>query len=269
MKISSILQILSQMLLRAGVTAGGRSLCPHGSGHRAPADGAVIARRYVTDPRPWKRFEIRKRNTLAIWLQHKPREWSGVIAVRAALRVLPAPIRSKGRLGDPNQPRLTDMIIRLFRVGASLKLVPGNRGLAHDFRGEAGVDAYYAYVADTHDPTARAADAAARACAAAGAASAIDAASIASHGAAAAAAAAGACAASGPADAWRATFADARFLAAGGSPAELAAAPLWIDGPPEWAIEAWRDLCKILPLEENWDVWIEWYDDRLGGVARK
>lgn len=161
------------------------------------------------------------------------------------------------------------MIIGLVRVGAALRLVPVDPGLVTQSRGAAGVDAYRAYVADTHDPTARAADAAARACAAADAASATDAAGIASHGAAAAAAAAGACAESGPADPWRATFVDARFLAAGGSPAELAAAPLWIDSPPEWAIEAWRDLCQILPPEENWDVWIEWYDDRLGGVARK
>jgi hypothetical protein len=45
----------------------------------------------------------------------------------------------------------------------------------------------------------------------------------------------------------------------------MADLPLWSAGAPGWAKEAWIDLRGSLPSEENWEVWVDWYELRLRG----
>jgi hypothetical protein len=42
---------------------------------------------------------------------------------------------------------------------------------------------------------------------------------------------------------------------------------LWKQGAPDWASAAWNGLKAALPQDENWQVWIDWYDDRLRGKS--
>ncbi len=48
---------------------------------------------------------------------------------------------------------------------------------------------------------------------------------------------------------------------------ELAVAPLWFRGSPRFVSERWIRLRKFLiSLDEGWEVWIEWYDERVKGT---
>jgi hypothetical protein len=44
--------------------------------------------------------------------------------------------------------------------------------------------------------------------------------------------------------------------------------PLWSRGAPDWATDAWSKLCTTLPSGEDWELWKEWYEERLQGVSR-
>jgi len=46
----------------------------------------------------------------------------------------------------------------------------------------------------------------------------------------------------------------------------LASMPPWLDGAPDWAEENWKLLQGALPREDDWQVWIDWYNRRLHGV---
>jgi hypothetical protein len=35
-----------------------------------------------------------------------------------------------------------------------------------------------------------------------------------------------------------------------------------------WASDAWARLRATLPKDEDWDVWIDWYEERLRGGSR-
>jgi hypothetical protein len=50
--------------------------------------------------------------------------------------------------------------------------------------------------------------------------------------------------------------------------AALADAPLWSREQPQWAAKAWAALQAELPKAQDWDVWIDWYEERLRGVPR-
>lgn len=54
-----------------------------------------------------------------------------------------------------------------------------------------------------------------------------------------------------------------------GSAALLAAGlhtrPLWPEGAPPQASRAWTDLKTVLPADEDWWVWTNWYEDHLAG----
>ncbi|MBI1867884.1 MAG: hypothetical protein HYS06_06270 [Methylocystis sp.] len=63
---------------------------------------------------------------------------------------------------------------------------------------------------------------------------------------------------------WAEVSADARALARGES---LAATPLWALARPDWSREEWERLKAALPENENWQVWIDWYEDRIDGRA--
>jgi hypothetical protein len=42
--------------------------------------------------------------------------------------------------------------------------------------------------------------------------------------------------------------------------------PLWLNRPPAWAEPRWRELKVALTnVQEDWQVWTTWYDDRLAG----
>jgi hypothetical protein len=50
------------------------------------------------------------------------------------------------------------------------------------------------------------------------------------------------------------------------SPSDIADHPLWPTGSPKWATQAWDRLAhKILRIDQNWDIWADWYDARLTG----
>jgi hypothetical protein len=72
----------------------------------------------------------------------------------------------------------------------------------------------------------------------------------------------------GAAAMWASTSRDADFIAAGGTAQELAARPVWSQGGrPDWAIDFWRRLIGTLPREDDWDVWIMWYNRLLDGLS--
>jgi hypothetical protein len=53
--------------------------------------------------------------------------------------------------------------------------------------------------------------------------------------------------------------------------ASVAELPIWLgDAPPEWATQQWESLRQHLFVEANagWEVWIDWYEDRIAGKAR-
>jgi hypothetical protein len=50
--------------------------------------------------------------------------------------------------------------------------------------------------------------------------------------------------------------------------AQLATRPLWYGGEPTWIYDRWADLRRALgATQENWNVWINWYDSRMIGIA--
>lgn len=64
-----------------------------------------------------------------------------------------------------------------------------------------------------------------------------------------------------------AAAADAASLHAGISTLRLAASPLWPNGCAEWIMQRWvsfRD--DLFSLNEQWEVWTNWYEARLAGA---
>jgi hypothetical protein len=49
---------------------------------------------------------------------------------------------------------------------------------------------------------------------------------------------------------------------------ELMDLPLWSEEVPDWATDGWMSLKTALPGDQGWDVWIEWYEERLRGGSR-
>lgn len=75
-----------------------------------------------------------------------------------------------------------------------------------------------------------------------------------------------------------AVSADMAFLEGAAAPADLkrhatqlASQPLWPQGAPDWAVDAWAKLkADLLAIpDENWRVWTDWYDARLEGRRSK
>ena len=48
----------------------------------------------------------------------------------------------------------------------------------------------------------------------------------------------------------------------------LADLPLWRQSLPDWWKHDWERLKAALPDDEDWDVWIDWYEERLRGGSR-
>ena len=70
-----------------------------------------------------------------------------------------------------------------------------------------------------------------------------------------------------PSEMWDEVRADARALAIIGVSA-LNDAPLWTIGWPEREALFWTKLQAAMPQNHDWDVWIEWYEERLRGESR-
>lgn len=194
---------------------------------------------------------ISSRQELADWLEGQKREVAVVLALRAALRVLPLTAQDPRMSGDASDGRrFAIRQIRTFRALFACAAVLR-------FSSDAAIrDAAVAFAADAADAAAAvvfalAADATAAA-------------------AAAAYAAYAAVAATNPPDRgaviWRAVNRDIAMLADG---ADLARAELWPDGAPDWANEHWAKLKPWLEARRggHWRFWTGWYEARLRGGA--
>jgi hypothetical protein len=209
-----------------------------------------------------------------LWLEGHPRTVSVTIASRAALRVLPLIVMGQGRRRRNNFS--SKIVLPVFRATAVTwavaKFPARSRKLRTSVRASTHADAAYADTDTSAD--AAAANSAAYAAyaantstsAAADAVQAIDLAAAAAHAAAAIAGVATASAAAADAD-----FIETGVLAAPGiSASELAGAPLWLDvAIPGEIADCWTRLKEALSTAaEGWEVWIDWYEDRLRGQTR-
>ncbi len=251
--------------------------------------------------------EITDRKSFEEWLEGKPVEWAQVLAVRAALRVLPL----VGQVFDINSLKPKDQEQLIFASWRAIAISwVGRKYPTHDiaiaardtFAAADAADAA-AFAADAFAFTAartaayaarpaafatfaaaRAADAAVRAAsraadaaaAAADAARAIFAAADTAAAAALAAFATDAVFAAVRAGFWSALNREAEFLAAyKGTPEfsaqALAEQVLWLNdkgdnATPDWALLETKKLTdKMSDLNDNWQVWGEWYQSRLDG----
>lgn len=193
------------------------------------------------------------------WLRTQPVDVAVVLAVRAALRAVPAFSLASGPTGSRTMRRR--MLLRVFRAvatswsaaafpGSYDKLKESARGalaglgslqLSHPER--AAAYALAAIAAPSSDTSARATTAVEYAFDAAGA--------------------KGRIAFDLMLEAIRtdADLLDQRF-----SPATLATSKLWPAESPEWVQERWTELKHQLQTEnESWQVWTQWYDARLAG----
>ncbi len=209
-------------------------------------------------------MEFKDSDKLGNWLEGKPPEFSVVIASRIALRMVPVLDELFVVTGLGKKP--SQLLLPIFRAMA-LPFVAGK----FPVEGKEVADAttYATAYATAHTAAYATAHTAARAAArAADAASAafvaIDAASAARAAVAAARAAFVASAAFAAVDA-----ADANLLEGGIAPEMVARRPLWPDKNMGGLEEQWRELKKnLLALNEDWEVWTDWYEDILAGRNR-
>jgi hypothetical protein len=197
---------------------------------------------------------IKDRASLEAWLRKQPREIAATIAARAALRVAPLIGGAPLELGE--------LIGSTFR-GAAMARVAGKYPGGN-----------YERDASAAARTARAAAITARVAHADGAANAAQAASYAAstlYGTGAARAAARAAIAArtaGPATSiWLEVITDTIELSGNGV-VVLADRPLWSVDQPDWVADSWAKLRANLPEGEDWQIWIDWYEERLRGGSR-
>ncbi len=223
--------------------------------------------------------KITNRKEFQNWLKGQPKEWSQVLAVRIALRVLPL---ASGEF-DLETPKLEirqNFILSIFRT--TCISWAGRKYPTYDVRSaaKAAVAAANAFAA-TDDATAFTVDAATRSALAARtitatiepAAHALTAAIAAANALTAAAHGANAAAVT---DVWATIDADARVLQEVDGDAEttakhLAGKGLWLNQKsviptPQWSLDALDNLeHHLLQLDDNWQVWIQWYSPLLQG----
>jgi hypothetical protein len=198
--------------------------------------------------------KIRNKAEFEAWLNDKPREWAQALSARIALRVLPFIYSPKIRFD------LTKAVCRALFISACARSYP------HAEMTQAAADA----AADA--AAYAAADAAADAAAYAAAYAAADAAAYAADAAAAAYAADAAAYAAYAADIWESIESDAIWLEGQTSDEAIKLAqalmnrPLWPSDMPEIISENWGRLkSQLLGANQDWDIWVDWYENRLTG----
>jgi hypothetical protein len=225
----------------------------------------VAAASSAPRPSPVQRWRRVLEESFEKWLATQERETVIAIAARAALRVAPLVVSNS----EYHSKILVPLTSAVFRASALARAAAKYPARADDFATAADDFA-------TADGAARAgaADAAraayadaAAARAAAGAAYAADAAARAAEAADAARDAARVVADAAAADVWDSVQADAAAAPIIG-PQGLADLPLWPAAIPDWANVRWARLVVDLPKGEDWDVWIDWYENRLHGGSR-
>jgi hypothetical protein len=222
--------------------------------------------------------KIRNKAEFEAWLNDKPREWAQALSARIALRVLPFIYSPKIRFD------LTKAVCRALFISACARSYPhaemtqAAADAAADAAAYAAADAAadaaaYAAAYAAADAAAYAADAAADAAAyAARAAAAAYAAAYAADAAAAAYAADAAAYAAYAADIWESIESDAIWLEGQTSDEAIKLAqalmnrPLWPSDVSKDILENWGRLkSQLLGANQDWDIWVDWYENRLTG----
>ena len=216
--------------------------------------------------------EINDQESLEAWLEGQSLEVAAAIAARTALRVAPLTFRDARKARSAKEVSaflvLTSVV---FRASALARVAAKYPARANELNAAALVAAARAAAAVAADAAAGGWAAASAACVLAAAADAADAAALAAPFAIPLAAPARP---SFPA-AWAAAdwavreemCFDASALQKLGV-RELADFRLWSRSAAEWVEGAWEGLKLALPEDEGWDVWIDWYEDRLRGGSR-
>jgi hypothetical protein len=229
-----------------------------------PASPGAPRRR--TDRRPARESETIEQESLEGWLTKQVPQVTAAIAARAALRVTPPHWARQ----VPKQWNAEDASRFLASTGAILRATALARVVAK-YPNHANELRTTALVAAEHDIDGLPLSAAAYAAAVADIVT-QDSAFAAPLAAPFdgpppfAAAYAAAAAAADPAVRMEIRF-DASALQRLGA-RRLADLPLWWESPPDWWKHGWERLKAALPDDEDWDVWIDWYEERLRGGSR-
>ncbi len=204
--------------------------------------------------------EINNYDDLERWLRNRPREDAVVIAARAALRVLPLLVTARGKDAEA---RRAIWVLPVFRAMAA----PWVAAVEPTERAEVWGAAYAA--ANPANANAANAHPAAYAAAYANAAAyaAVNPAATSAAAAANTAANGGGTTTGNVANAvWGSVSVDATALEKDASAERVETLPLWPEDPPVWAADAWARLeDHLLKADEGWEVWTNWYEDRLHG----
>ena len=217
-------------------------------------------------------------NELKVWLNTQPREASMAIAVRAALRVVP--LLGRGLEEDPLEwpttitlPSLRALASVGTAVVAPIRVADLQIKVAVDAlegNSEAvfsAASAVSASVKEAVDAVATAVETAHEYTTARANAGSVAATHAATESAAAFAASDSSSAAYAIATVDDATKTDWDRLMDGMQPADLLLQPLWPENEvPDWATAAWGAMKHdLLALNQDWQVWTEWYEDVLTG----
>lgn len=217
--------------------------------------------------------EIKDEESLRAWLETRPPEDARIISARASLRALPG---AASLFQFEKIKRPYDIILPIFRAAAagnSAAIWVRMRPRLLEASEASALSAHSASnsFASAHSARSAARSASNAAHSATGSADITYAATTsAAFSVAAASEAALNLSTSNSPDAklavWAALDKDADRLEQGMAHLTLAVQPLWPDTPPEGLAQAWPTLrARLLEADPTWQVWTDWYQDRLDG----